>query len=262
MLGILRGTYADSYAKPLLENFRKADLIVSPARHLAENLRQFGLDRVRVIPNSLNLDRFFPQPKPTALAQALRISHGDIVAMHISNLKVLKRPMDIVLCAERALPQDPRLVFVIVGDGSNRKVMEEECARRGLSHRFRFTGWVDYSEMPQHINLADAVLMACEADTQARVYLETQACARLLIASDVAAAREVVSHGETGLLFPKGDVAEMARVLLSAAADPASRIAIGRRAHNRVQSHSAQICVAAYLEALAEVVRRRTPSGS
>jgi glycosyltransferase involved in cell wall biosynthesis len=255
-LSIARGTYPESHAKALLENFRKADLVIAPARHMAANLKQLGLERVRVIPNSVNLDRFFPQPKPSALAHELGVSDGDIVVMHLSNLKPLKRAMDIVLCAERALPRDPRLLFMIVGEGPDRKLLEQECARRGIASRFRFTGWVDYAQVPRYLSLADMVLMACEFDAQARVYLETQACGRLLIASDVAAAQEVVTEGETGLLFRKGDVEDLARVLLSAAADPARRIAIGAKARERVQSHSARICAPAYLEALAGVVKR------
>jgi glycosyltransferase involved in cell wall biosynthesis len=250
-LGMLRGAFPDAQAKRLLENFQKAEWVVSPARHLAGYLRQCGLERVEVIPNSLNLERFFPQPKSTQLAGALRVSDGDIVVMHISNLKALKRPMDVVLCAERSLARKPGLLFVIVGDGPYRRLMEEECARRGISHRFRFTGWVDYAEVPRYINFADMILMACETDAQARVYLETQACARLLIVSDVPSAREVVADGETGVLFQKENVDDMSRVLLNAAGDPARRAVIGENARRRVQIHSVRHCAAAYLEVLA-----------
>jgi glycosyltransferase involved in cell wall biosynthesis len=55
--------------------------------------------------------------------------------------------------------------------------------------------------MPDYINLADIVVMPSAAETQALVYLETQACARLLLASDIPGAREVIVDGETGLLF-------------------------------------------------------------
>jgi glycosyltransferase involved in cell wall biosynthesis len=255
-LGILRGTYPDSLAQSLLAQCRKAGLVVSPARHMAESLRQLGLERIRVIPNNLDVDRFVPQPKAAALLKKLGIASTDLVAMHASNLKPLKRPLDIVPVAEQALRREPRLLFVIVGDGPFREPMERECAARGISGRFRFAGWVDYAEMPQYINAADVMLMPCEAETQARVYLETQACGRVLIASDVPGAREVITDGETGLLFPKGNVEEMTRVLLQAAAEPARRAAIGVKARQRVQAHSWQRSVAAYLDALAEVLRR------
>lgn len=255
-LGILRGTYPYSLAQTLLGQFRKADLIVSPARHLAESLRSLGVERIRVIPNGLDLGRFFPQVKPPALMHELRISASEIVAMHISNMKSLKRVMDLVPCAAQALRQNPRLLFVVVGDGPCRQDLETACAERGISDRFRFTGWVNYARIPQYINLANVVLMPCEAETQARVYLETQACGRVLIASDVPGAREVIRDGETGLLFPKGDISEMTRVLLETAADPARQAAIGAKAREQAQEHSTHHCVAAYLEALSQVARR------
>ena len=37
-------------------------------------------------------------------------------------------------------------------------------------------------------------------------YLEAPACAKTLMASDIAGAREVVTHGETGLLFRTADI--------------------------------------------------------
>jgi glycosyltransferase involved in cell wall biosynthesis len=66
----------------------------------------------------------------------------------------------------------------------------------------------------------------------------------------------VINDGETGLLFPKGDVSEMTRVLLETAADPARQAAIGAKAREQVQEHSTHHCVAAYLEALSQVARR------
>jgi glycosyltransferase involved in cell wall biosynthesis len=110
--------------------------------------------------------------------------------------------------------------------------------------------------MPEYINLADMVVMPSESEGLARVYLETQACARVLVTSDIAPAREVVTDGETGLLFPPGDVAALTEQTVRAAGDPALRERIGRRAHARVRAHGLAEAVAQYRDALAGVVRR------
>jgi glycosyltransferase involved in cell wall biosynthesis len=258
-IGLLRGTYPNGLRERLLAQYRKAALIVSPAHHLAESLRQWGLERVQVIPNGVDLQRFSPQPKDLSLARELRIADDDVVLMHISNLKALKRSRDMVAAADRALPQNDRLVFVVVGDGPERRGLEQECALRRLSDRFRFVGWIEYAEMPRYVNLADAVILPSEAEAQARAYLETQACGRVLIASDVAGAREVVNDGETGLLFPRGDIAGLTGAMLRAAGDPVWRAEIGEQARQRVQAHSLTRCVAAYLAALREVVKSSEP---
>jgi glycosyltransferase involved in cell wall biosynthesis len=200
-IGILTGTYPEALAQRLLAQYRKVDLIVTPAQHMAENLRQLGLNNIRVIPNAVDLQRFSPRPKNEALLQQLTIRDDDIVVVHVSNLKSLKRPLDIVSSAEKALRHNPKLVYVIVGDGPCREPMEDACRSSNISERFRFVGEVAHDRMPDYINLADIVVMPSAAETQALVYLETQACARLLLASDIPGAREVIVDGETGLLF-------------------------------------------------------------
>ena len=51
--------------------------------------------------------------------------------------------------------------------------------------------------------------MPSESEAFPLVYLETQACGRLLLASDIPAGREVVVPGDNGLLFRTGDVADL-----------------------------------------------------
>jgi len=170
---------------------------------------------------------------------------------------VAKRPLDIVESAERALRQNPKLLYVIVGDGPYRGLMEEACRRWRIAERFRFAGWVDYDRVPDYVNLADIVVMPSEAESQARVYLEAQACARLLIASDIPGAREVIEDGETGLLFGKGDIDDLTAKTLLAASDPELRAKMGWRAHERVRVHSVDRAVAAYVVTFEDIIRQR-----
>ena len=89
----------------------------------------------------------------------------------------------------------------------------------------------------------------------ARVYLETQACGRVLVASDTGPAREVVDDGATGLLFPVGDVDALAERCLRAAQDSGLRARIGSAARERVRRHEIGAAVTRYEAALATVVR-------
>jgi glycosyltransferase involved in cell wall biosynthesis len=253
---ILDGTYPGDAACALLEDFRHVDLIITPARHLTAGLRRLGFDRVETVPNAVDLSRFTPMPRDGGLARELRIGADDTVVLHASNLTALKRPLEIVDAATRALRRNPRLVFVIVGDGPLRAPMEEACRRKDMADRFRFAGWVGYERMPRYINLADMVVLASETEGLARVYLETQACARTLVASDIPAAREVVTDGATGLLFGTGDTEGLAARILLAAADPALRATIGRQAREAVQAHSLDHAIPAYVALFEDVSRR------
>ena len=91
--------------------------------------------------------------------------------------------------------------------------------------------------MPRYMNLADLVVMPSEREGLSRVYLEAQACAKTLLASDIPGAREAVTHGETGLLFRRGDIDDLTEKTLLAAGDPALRARIGRQARQYVERH-------------------------
>lgn len=229
-----------------LEQFRKIDRIVAVASHLAECLRGFGFDQVKTIRNAVDRRKFFPRPKDPALLQQLGIGAEQPIVVHASNLQTRKRPLDIVESARQVVRQKPDTVYVVVGDGPCRGMMEEACASPPLAGHFRFAGWVDHDLVPNYINLADVVVMPSESEALAMVYLETMACERVLIASDIAAAREVIDDGETGILFHKADIADLTAKILSVIGNPALRTAIGKKARQSALNYDFDRFVTAY----------------
>jgi glycosyltransferase involved in cell wall biosynthesis len=255
--GMLAGTLPPETREALLRAFRQADAMIAVARHLADTYRRLGFPQVRAVQNGVDLASFSPRPRSARLVGDLAIAPGDVVLVHASNLKDIKRPLDIVRSAETALRRNPRLLYVVVGDGPLRMAMEEACSHAGIAGRFRFTGWVDHEEMPHYLNLADAVLMPSATEALALVYLEAMACGRAVIASDIAGAAEVIENGRTGLLHRTGDPEGLASKTLAAAADAEWRSAIGARARETALLHPVERTVAAYAEVLAEVVATR-----
>jgi glycosyltransferase involved in cell wall biosynthesis len=254
LVGALGGEWPEALARRLREQLRKVTRIVTSGRHLAESLRRVGLEDVRVVPNPVELERFSPGPRDPALLRELAVPEGAVIVLHPSNLKPTKRPLDVVRSAECALGMDPRLLYVVAGDGPLRDEMKELCEEVKVADRFRFPGWVETNDMPRWMNLADLVLMPSAWENQALVYLETMACGRVLVSSDIPAAREVVVDGETGLLFQPADVEDMTAKTLRAARDPALRAAIGSRAREAVRGHALEAVAARFAALLAEVV--------
>ena len=160
---MLDRTLPESLHHRLLAGFRHADRLVAVAPHIARSVRPLGFEDVPVIQNPVDVRRFAPRPKDPGLMERLCIAPDDLVVAHASKLAAVKRPMDIVLAAQRALPVEPRLLYLILGDGPLRVSMEEACAQRGIAPRFRFAGWVDHAVVPDHLSLADVVAMPSEA---------------------------------------------------------------------------------------------------
>jgi glycosyltransferase involved in cell wall biosynthesis len=241
-------------AHALRDRFRRITRIVAVAQHLARSLQALGLHNVTVVGNSIDLDAFAPRPRDAALLHELAIAADQPIALHVSNLRPLKHPLDIVRSARITLRSDPRLVYVIVGDGSSRHEMEQLSRRLGVVQSFRFAGWVDHRRVPDYMNLADVVIMPSETEGQSLVHLETQACGRVILASDIPGAREVIVDGETGLLCPVGDIAGLAAKTLLAVGDPELRVKIGRAARTHATHHGIATMVSAYEAIIGELV--------
>ncbi len=184
----------------------------------------------------------------------LAIGSDDVVVSHVARIMPVKRSRDVVSSAAIALESDPRLLYLVVGDGPSLDEMRRECGRSGLEARFRFVGWVDHERVPSFLNLSDLVVLPSAYETQALVYFETQACGCLILASDVAGAREVIEDGETGLLFRAGDIEDLAAKTLWAAGRPVERERIGALGREQVRAYGLDRAVSAHEELLHTVV--------
>ncbi len=255
--GVYRGEFPESFRDEFCAALKAVSLICPQAQHMACILRALGVDHVRVIRNAVDLERFQPEPENAALRTKLRIPAGHVVAVHMSNMKAIKRLPDIARSAPKVLRKNNNITYVIIGDGPDRSQAEEICRREGVLGHFRFVDWLDYEEIPALLNLAGVVIMPSEMEHQARLYLESQACERLLIASDVAGAREVVTDGETGLLYRMGDIDDLAEKTLLAAADPELRARLGRAAGVSVRRHDLKRVAADYVAAMREIIAPR-----
>jgi glycosyltransferase involved in cell wall biosynthesis len=253
---MLAGDYPPSECERLLGMYRRAALITTPARYISTGLIEAGCTRVRTVANAVDVAQFAAGAPSPRLRDELGFSPSAIVIVLAAGLHPRKRPLDVVEALAVAIRRHPELVLLVVGDGELRETLEEAAAKRGLGERVRLIGWRDYREVPGYLRLADMVVMPSAAEGLSRVYLEAQACGRLLIASDLPAAREVVIDGETGLLFPVGDVAALAAAISRAAADPELRARAGARSRVHVErEHGIEQAVARYRELVAEVTQ-------
>lgn len=252
---VLSGKYPSALADEMLATYRNMDITVVPARHMETGLRAAGFERVRLIVNGVDVKRFRPGPANPVLREQLGIPPDRIVISHFSNMKGVKRVSDIVAAARHALAELPRLFFLLVGDGPSRGAVERACYVAGLSGQFHFAGGIPYTLMPDYMRLSDVVAMPSEIEALCRVYLETMACGKVLVASDIPGAREVIEDGETGLLFPRGDTMALARTLVASARNADQRRRIGHKARAFVQRrHLRENMVNAYLAAIDEMV--------
>lgn len=253
--GIQRGTLPESHKRNILSEMARVDRIVAVADHLLGPLAELGMERAVAIRNGVDTKRFRPGPRDPALLSSLGVPAGCPIVLHASNMKAIKRPLDLAAAAEVVAERDPSVRWVIVGDGPTLPELKARCRDLGLSELFRFIGWVDHDQMPAWIRLAEAVVMPSAAEAMALIYLETLATGRVLVASDIPAAREVIESGVDGLIFPVGDSRALAEAVLRATSDAGLREALGSAALERARANDMSSVVVAHAAVLLDVAR-------
>lgn len=228
------GDYPRAAAARVLEGVRAMRHVVAVAAHLEATLRLLSVASVSTIPNVVDTERFQPDAAEPALRAALGIPPGAPVVGHASNLTDHKRAADLMAAMPGVLRRAPDTVLLIIGDGAERAALEAQARALGVAAQVRFLGEIPHHRMPAHLALCDVVAMPSQRETAALVYRETQACGRVLVASDIPAAREAVAHRVTGILFPRGDIEGLAGSLWTLLIDPPRRARLGAQAREAV----------------------------
>src|SRR6202521_5417855 len=111
------------------------------------------------------------------------------------------------------MQKTPQLRLIVAGDGPQRGPLQELARSLGLSN-VKFVGHVGREERDSLIaNSRFTVLPSHAYETLGKTILESYAEGRTVVASDLGSRRELVQHGETGLLYRTGDVDHLATAI-------------------------------------------------
>jgi len=212
-------------------------------------------ERITVVPNSVDPDRFAPRPRDAELERRLGLS-GRVVIGYVGSV-VDYEGLDDLLGALSVLQSKgvDGWSALVVGDGEAMPALRDAVAERGLADRVHLVGRVAHDEVERYYSLIDVVpyprkpLPVCEMVSPIKPF-EAMAMAKAVTASSVAALAEIVDDGETGLLFEKGDVEDLAAKLERLVLDSDLRKALGERAREWVIRERSWSAVARRVEEL------------
>jgi len=199
----------------------------------ARTLEEFGVDRpVEVIANFVNCDLYLRKAEFVAEQRKRYARDSEALLIHLSNFRPVKRTLDAVEIFARVAKQIPARLLM-VGDGPDRAACERLAYKSGILDRVDFMGKLE--RVDELLPLTDLMLMPSEMESFGLVALEAMACEVPTIGTLVGGVPEVITNGETGLLFDVGDVDAMAAGAISLLTDPTRRAAMGRAGRRDAQ---------------------------
>ncbi len=178
-----------------------------------------GVDLKRAVENS---------ERAAGFRRRFAIPAAREVVLQISWIIPEKGILDLLAAARIVASQNSNAHFVIVGDGPFRQEYTSKADELGLREHVTWTGLV---EDPFTAGAYDAAEVVCQVSRWEEVFgwviAEAMAYRRPVVATRVGGIPELVTHNESGCLIERGDVAQLAKTILTLLDDPAGRQSMG-----------------------------------
>ncbi len=225
----------DRVTDRLIDNLasRSTDLVIAVSEALAEILRRRVLHdpkRLRVITNGVDVDRLRPSPDPSALRRDLDIAPGTPVIGSVGRLEPVKNYQVALRALARIeeLEGGPPPLLLLVGDGSERGMLEELARALGIADRVRFLGWRD--EVERVYGALDCFTLTSRSEGTSISLLEAMSTGLCPVVTDVGGNRRVLGPDLASLLVASDDDAALAATWRRHLLDAELRRDQGRRA--------------------------------
>jgi glycosyltransferase involved in cell wall biosynthesis len=216
-------------------------------------------DRIFFVPHVTDATPFLKQVEQwqqprSELRQGWQLAEDAVVFLFCGKLNEKKRPLDFIRAVADANAVNPHIAGIIVGDGALRAECEALIAQ--LEAPIQIIGFLNQSEIAKAYVVADMLVLPSDArETWGLVVNEAMLASRPCILSDqVGSTPDLIAIGETGDVYPMGDVPALAKLMTIYAQEPRELARMGEYARQRIlNGFSIDQAVEGVLEALDKV---------
>jgi glycosyltransferase involved in cell wall biosynthesis len=250
----------DPFLFPALGAYlRRADAVLVHSRDAANGVRR-ALPGTRVEQVPLAVSALPSCPRADARRQ-LGLSEGEVVLAHLGFLTPAKGLQTVLVAVLALVELGVPVRLLVVGEGRERRVLEEDAHRAGVADRVRLTGWVEQEELGHILVGADLGLVpryptAGETSAAALRFL---AVGTPVVVSGYRQFLELPPAAAFRIPPGRAGAAELVRIVAHAARHP-ERLSAARTAARRAWAdgeHSPAVAARRLVEAIGRVSNAR-----
>ena len=208
-IGLFRNII-DNYLRKL-HNLTDATMV--PTKAMMQELQERGYNNVTLLSRGVATDLFSPAKRSQALRESWGASPDNVVVLHVGRLAKEKN-IDLVIASFQAIKlRLPSAKLVFVGDGPMRKQLEKSCPEA------IFAGIRKNEELAAHYASGDVFLFSSLTETFGNVVPEALASGLAVLSYSNAAAKELITTEQNGVLVSPGEELEFVNAAVDLATD-------------------------------------------
>jgi glycosyltransferase involved in cell wall biosynthesis len=197
----------------IFSNFNSKILVVSEA--IKEQMMSRGVpeENIEFLYSFVHPERFNNSKHRVKTRHELKLSESHILVLNIGRLVPQKAQKDFVAMAALSSKENPRLRFLILGEGELEEELKSQVKELELDDCFSFSGFRD--DIENIYQAADIVVHCAHWEPLANVLLESRAAGKAIVASDVDGSREALEDYPYYDLVPVADIKALSKKTLA-----------------------------------------------
>jgi teichuronic acid biosynthesis glycosyltransferase TuaC len=220
--------------RPIIRwTLRQADGIIAVSATLKSAMTDLGVpgDKVAVIPNGVNVDRFRPIDRSEArdtLGLPLRMK----IVLSVGSLTAVKNHHLLISAFAQVFPDRPDVRLYVLGEGPLLYKLQDLARELRVKERVFFLGSRSSDELASWFNAADISCLASSREGWPNVVMESLACGTPVVATRVGGVPEIIASEELGVLVEQ-NVDSLAKGMAFAFTKDWNRATLAHHAHAR-----------------------------
>jgi len=191
----------------------------------------YGVNPVKFKPTRIKLGE---------IKKKFDIGEKDKVVVGVGRLVAKKGFRYLIKASTTVLKKFPNVIFVVIGEGDERELLEATARKLGVMDHFRFPGWVNYEDLIYYYNLGDIFILPSVRDEEGNLddqsvsVVEAMACGKPIVTTDFPGYRLVVKEKENGYLVKEKKYDQIAQALIKLISSEKIRTNMGKASRQLV----------------------------
>ncbi len=216
--------------------FNSAPHIIVVSTPLKKIVMNYGVpeERITVLPNGTDPDRFNPAIDDRPLRRKLQLS-GKIVLGFVGILRRWHNIDKLIEVLEGINLPNLNAVMIFLGDGPSFRELVELNKQKGHEEWIRFLGRIPHQQIQEYIAMMDIAISPHATPYSSPMKIcEYRAMEKAILAPEMENIRDMLTDGETAILFKPDDTRSMKEKLLLLIQDQKLRERLGKKAREEV----------------------------